>query len=106
MFCVILCYIEMFFLHYTGPTGTAAAKPLPRVPPGPRAPPVVPVLGHARGRGQACGGRAQARGGCCGRGQVRGAAVPVLHETYDDRDQRKPLMPFKPTRSIDVHFGQ
>ena len=24
MFCVILCHAEMFFLHYTGPTGTAA----------------------------------------------------------------------------------
>jgi len=62
---VILCYIEMFFLHYSGP----------------RAPPVVPVLDRARGR--ACGGRAQARGGrgergrAGGRGQVSGAAVPV-----------------------------
>ena len=112
MFCVILCYTEMFFLHYTGPTGTAAARPLPRVPPGPRAPPVVPVLACARARGRARGGRAQARGGrrghgrARGHGQVRGAAVPVLHETYDDRDQGNPPMPFKPTRPIGVHFGQ
>ena len=118
MFCVILCYTEMFFLHYTGPTGTAAfygaaaARPLPRVPPGPRAPPVVPVLARAHAHGRARGGRAQARGGrrgrgrARGRGQVRGAAVPVLHETYDDRDQGNPPMPFKPTRPIGVHFGQ
>ena len=116
MFCVILCYTEMFFLHYTDPTGTAAfygaavARPLPRVPPGPRAPPVVPVLARARGRAR--GGRAQARGGrrgrgrARGRGQVRGAAVPVLHKTYDDRDQGNPPMPFKPTRPIGVQFGQ
>ena len=26
MFCVILCYTEMFFLHYTGPTGTDALR--------------------------------------------------------------------------------
>ena len=116
MFCVILCYIEMFFLHYTGPTGAAAfygaaaARPLPRVPPGPCAPPIVPVLGRACG--PARGGRAQARGGrrgrgrAHGRGQLRGAAVPVLHETCDDRDQGNPPMPFKPTHPIGVRFGQ
>ena len=37
---MILCYIEIFFLHCTGPTGAAAARPPPRVPAGPRAPPV------------------------------------------------------------------
>ena len=84
---MILCYIEMFFLHYSGPAGAAAfygaarARPFLRAPPGPRAPPVVPVLGRACGR--AHGGRTQARRGrggngrACGHGQVRGAAVPV-----------------------------
>ena len=106
---MILCYIEIFFLHCTGPTGAAAARPPPRVPAGLRAPPVVPVRGRARGRG--CGGRAQARGGRRGRGrarggdQVRGAAVP-LHETYDVRDPGNPPLPFQPTRPIGVHFGQ
>ena len=33
-FCVILCNIEMFFLHYTGPIGAAAPRAHPRVPPG------------------------------------------------------------------------
>ena len=56
---MILSYIEMFFLHYTGPTGAAAARPLQRVPAGPCAPPVV-LLGRA---GRARGGRAQARRG-------------------------------------------
>ena len=43
----------MFSLHYTGPTGAAAfygaaaARPLPRVPAGSRAPPFVLVLGRA-----------------------------------------------------------
>ena len=108
----------MFSLHYTGPTGTAAlygaaaVRPLPRVPAGPRAPPVVPVLARAgRARGRARGGRAQARGGRRGRGrargggQVRGAAV-ALHETYDVRDVGNPPLPFNPTRPIGVHFGQ
>ena len=40
IFCVIVCNIEMFFLHYTGAIGTAAfysaAAPRvrPRLPPG------------------------------------------------------------------------
>ena len=82
---MILCYTEILFLHHTGPTG---ARP-PHVSAGPRAPPVVPALGRAHGRG--LGGRAQARGGCRGHGrargggQVRGAAV-LLHETYHVRD--------------------
>ena len=102
----------MFFLYYTGPTGAAAfygaaaTRPLPCVPAGPRAPPVVPVLGRARvGRAEARGGRrghGRARGG----DQVHGAAVPVLHKTYDVRDQGNPPLPFKPTRPVGVHFGQ
>ena len=85
---MILCYIEIFFLHYTGPTGAAAfysaaaARPPPRVPAGPRAPPVVPVRGRGRG------GRAQARGGRRGRGRARGAAVllrPMMYETQEIR---------------------
>ena len=89
---MILCYIEIFFLHYTGPTGAAAARPPPRVPAGARA--------RHGGRAQARGGR-QARGG----GQVRGAAV-LLHETYDVREPGNPPLPFQPTRPIGVHFGQ
>ena len=106
-------------LHYTGPTGAAAfygvaaARPRRRVPPGPRAPPVVPVLGGGRGRGcgQARGGSAQARGGrrgqggARGSGQVREAALPVLHETYDNVDQGNQPLQFQPTRPIGVHFG-
>ena len=104
----------MFSLHYIGPAGAAAfygaaaARPLPRVPAGPRAPSVVSVLGRA---GRARGGRAQARGGrrghgrARGGGQVRGAAVP-LHETYDVQDVGNPPLPFKPTRPIGVHFRQ
>ncbi|XP_015748932.1 PREDICTED: uncharacterized protein LOC107328725 [Acropora digitifera] len=64
IFCVILCNIEVFCLHYTGPIGTAvfygAAAPRahPHVPPAPCAP---PVPGHGCGCGH--GGREQARGG-------------------------------------------
>ena len=29
IFCVILCDIEVFFLHYTGPIGTAAFYGVP-----------------------------------------------------------------------------
>ena len=82
---MILCYIEMFFLHYSGPAGAAAFYGAARARPFLRAPPVVPVLDRAHGR--AHGGRAQARGGCGGRGrahghgQVRGAAVPVWSKT-------------------------
>ena len=100
---MVLCYIEIFFLHYTGPTGAAAfygaaaARPPPRVPADPRAPPVVPVRGR--------GGRAQARGGRQAHGRARGAAV-LLHETYDVGDPGNPPLPFQLTRPIGVHFGQ
>ena len=75
---MILCYIEMFFLHYTGPTGGAAARPLPRVPSSSRVPRVVPVLGRARGGTANAGGGRRGHERVHGGGQVRGAAVPVL----------------------------
>ena len=67
--------------------------------------------GRGRGRGRARGGSAQARGGRRGQGrarglgQVRGAALPVLHETYDDVDQGNQPLQFQPTRPIGLHFG-
>ena len=134
IFCVILCNIEMFFIHYTF-YGAAAPRARPRVPPcivlvkqvllvfvsspiifaryndyfyfasGPHAPP-VPVRGRGHGgRAQARGGR-QGRGRARGRGQVRGAAVPVLHQSYDDADQGNPPLQFQPARPVEVHLGR
>ena len=62
--------------------------------------------------GRGWGGRAetrgirQGRGRACGRGQVRGAAVPLLHQSYDDADQGNPPLQFEPVRPVGVHLDR
>ena len=66
--------------------------------------PAVPVRGRG-GRAEARGGR-HGHGRARGHGQLRGAEIPVLHESYDDADEGNPQLPFTPTRPAGVHFGR